>query len=264
MKIEALQKKLKQISKAYFNDFRVQTTYGDVQNLISLIKCIKADLRLNNLQDVIAETKSVGDESELLSQLEKKRQLGTLLQALYIFSDIFINVFLQEILDKRDARNGTESMLKKYYEKLTASEQKQEKFLPAFCIVSYRNKIVVHQDQYRANGVGMDADGKVKLITFKGPFQTSFDEDKIKRVKELKQKYLQEIPDLSQNENGPTVLTTLFYNVPVYQVNQFNNDRDELHKLIETGGCESYDNEQLVEHLDDFINTICQTHIYLN
>lgn len=263
MKIEALQKKLKQISKTYFNDFRVQTTYGDVQNLISLISCIKADVKVKDFQDLIAETMSGGDESELLLQLEKKRQLGTLLQALYIFSDIFINVFLQEILDKRDARNGTESMLKKYYEKLTASEQKQEKFLPAFCIVSYRNKIVVHQDQYRANGSGMDADGKVKLVTFKGPFQTSFDQDKINSVKELKQKYLQVIPDLGQNENEPTVLTTLFYNVPVYHVSQFNNDRAELQKLIETGGCDSYDDEQLVEHLDEFINTICQTHIYL-
>lgn len=123
---------------------------------------------------------------------------------------------------------------------------------------------MVHQDQYRGSGFLIKADGKIKFIPFKGPFETTFDENKTKKVKDMKQKYLQEIPDLSEIENGPTVLTTLFYNVPVYRDNQFNNDRVELQKLIETGGCESYYDEQLIELIDDFINTICQTHIYLN
>lgn len=250
LKKEELKKKLEQISTENFKSFRVLNSYDEVHDLISLITCIKDDLKAKYLQDLI--------------DVEKRNQLRTLLESLYVFSDIFINVFLQEILNKRDDQNSTRNMLKEYYERLAVPDKKQEKFLPAFCIVSYRNKIVVHQDQYRANAYGIDADGKIKLISFEGPFETSFDENKTNKVKELKKKYLQEIPDLSQIENGPTLLTTLFYNVPVYHGNQFNKDRVELNKLIETGGCESYNDEQLIEHIDDFINTICQTHIYLN
>ncbi|MGG3623126.1 hypothetical protein ABES25_06125 [Bacillus gobiensis] len=247
MEIQQLEEKLKDLNNYIpsFKSLRVEVAYWDVLSTSSLYIEIKKYIEENNLAvNKYPDLYASGDIKQINYSVVRHRQIVSLMKSLFIYTDIFVNIFLQEITQIKKEQYSTKGLIRSFY-KSNKNTLSQDVIQPIFCTVIYRDKMIVHHDVPRLSAYSIE-----RLSP--QPENLSL-EDKVKEeLENYKKKYKDIIP--SEETNDIMILRKLFYNVPFV-----DKKREDIDKLIESVGCESITPEELMGYLYSFIDTVINT-----
>lgn len=231
-----------------FRAWRVEAAYWDLIYLIALSEEIEASIADKDISE-IAKT---GDSREIDFVVLRHGQIATLLKALYIFGTIFINIMLSEVMDKPKMSLNNEFLKSK---KHPLASLTMDKLLPAYCVVTYRNKVIAHHDKRRSSGYifGL-ATGQHRLAPL--PEQLSILQSSTAEILRLKSSYGGLIHELQTENNVFELLQILFHNIPIGEFGNINLDRGIIDRIAEEGGCKSMTSNEIMKALDTFIEAI--------
>lgn len=284
---EILDKKI-----ANLNISRLSSTYDDILILDSLCEQIENDIiKFGDFRKLYSSK----NEKKIIAYQLKQNQCATLLRAIYTFSDIFVKILLGEITQLDSKSKGELSLINfiKNFSKIVPSTHQNilkqvalEKLLPVFCVVIYRNKIIIHHDKTRTMGFYHFGKGRqCRLINHPEngvPRETAigltFSKETESNFKNLWARSQNDILELSkknkfkqflfswddiekQLKNGENIgkniqIEMLFYNTPIGKLNNIDPDRFLINKIAEEGLCESMTREEIINALDIFIKEI--------
>ena len=222
---------------------RIESAYCDFLNIANVAtekesQIAKAD---------IFELAEKGDEKRVKEVTQEQRNIVTLLKATYLFADIYISVLLSEIIGQPGI--SLNDFLKKPQEPLLSLSV--DEILPAYCAVIYRNKIIAHHDVQRQYTYVFATEFKDSRLL---PYSEFFHVTKkdIPRIMELKEIYKPSIPELFSEQNQFKLVWILFYNIPIGRLGAIGQDRQQINRIAENGGCRSASRQELVEAIDKF------------
>lgn len=172
------------------------------------------------------------------------QRLMTMLKALYMFADIYLQVLASEVANKE--RLSFNDFLKKAVLPLAP-----ESILPAHCLSVYRNKIIVHQDVVRGYGWTTDAEGRHRLSPHPTDFKISNKDAVV--LSKLRDDYKATMPELMTENNQFMQMRLLFNKVaPTNSDGSLNQSRRKIDKIAESGGVESMTPHEIIEAIDTF------------
>ncbi len=183
-------------------------------------------------------------------KVKRERQLIVMLKALYMFANIFIDVFLSEAVKKESYNKFINNM---------PFEISNDVLLYAHRIVIYRNKIIAHHDKHkkRMYGFSVTAGGEKRLTTI--PPQFIISKKNIVELNKLKNNYESTITELSNANNQFMQLQILFNRIPpIGSDREINPDRKEIDKIVGHGGVESMTYLEVLEAVNTFTMAIVE------
>ena len=205
-------------------------------------------LKLQEISEDI-EAKLSGVTSADLPWFSK---LTTLLKAHYVLADVFVRIFLGEATGKNDL-SLHECLTNKYLPKLSL-----EDILPAYAVITYRNKVIVHHDSVR-NPASFTVDENPKeyrLLPLPLPAGNIVQNDELNTLwNKYQSSMLEQQP--ADNFDG---LRILFASVPITLCPHPQNikrlkicgDRETIDGIAETGGCLSMTRQEILSAIDQF------------
>ena len=126
-----------------------------------------------------------------------------------------------------------------------------DSILPAYCAVTYRNKIIVHQDCHRLYWYKRRVDGKLQLEPMRQSIHIS--KEDAETLQRLRETFKSIIPGLSGENNQFMQLHLLFYNIPISKIPiRQEADRITINGIAERGGCPSMTIDELLAAVDQF------------
>lgn len=225
------------------NRFHTETAYKDLINTYAIIQ--EYIIRTSRV-DIVELAKS-GKYKAYKRTTENYNRLFTLLKALFVFADIFASVLLSEAVGKTGLTlNGFLMNPKPPLINLSITQ-----ILPAYCTVIYRNKLITHHDVNRLYSAKILADLRgAQLIPL--PEKMYIAEKDVEAIMRLKSKYETSISNLAEEINQWELIKMLFYGIPIGALGFINDDRKEINKIAEQGGCESLTPIEVVGAMDQF------------
>ena len=217
---------------------RIALAYQDLVDMATLAEALERDSLMSGRDS---------DDHTIVARMQFTRFLVTILKALYMFADIYISTFLHEALGR-----STDGMsLIKFLKCKNSPLRPAIKFiLSAYCLVVYRNKIIVHQDFRRTYSYETDPTRAYRVAPL--PDQLGIAKADAENLKMLKEKYRCHIPGLVTEENLFVMLRLLFYGVPIGEVGYISKDRQAIDAIAERGGCPSMTRDEILGAVDDF------------
>lgn len=208
----------------------IRSRYEDILALIELFAEIESSVKFTTPESLSSP-----------ENFKLRRQLSVLLQALYMFADIYIQVLLKETVDR-----GT--LIK--FLKSPPISLPNDCIREAYCIVVYRNKLIVHHDFSRMHSFSYSHnDRTLRLIPV--IYGLTLPEAHVEHLNKLFEKYA----PTSTEVNGFQRLRDLFYSIPPTPIHNgnLNPDRKEIDKIAEQcGGVESMTCSELIKTIDSF------------
>lgn len=186
------------------------------------------------------------NEQEKQLAYKNIRLTSVLLKASYMIADIFICRFLGGLHSKESI--SMKSFIKNGNTRF--SNLRKSTLLSAYCLAIYRNKLVAHYDYKRIGAYPTDVNGVQRLASM--PESISISTKSMAKLKDLRNKYQNENPQLKESENPFDLLTNLFYTIPVGEIKNLNSDRKEIDEIAEMGGCKSLNAAEIIQVIDEF------------
>lgn len=239
---------------------RISMAYDDILSIYSLYKELKS--KLEKLDKIDCSNEKDAEELHSL-RFDRIKQINILLRSAYIHTDIFINIYLQEITKINKRRFSTQGLITDYVRMLVEKNinYNESVFLSMYCAVIYRNKIIIHHDLFRNHAIVTEELNKDSyMLPFRWTFKQSDIEKRNHAIYELRTKYITLIPEIKELNDIQENIRVLFYNIPL-----LSDDRKRIDNLIEDGQCPSLTIEGLFEFLNGFIDEVIKVHeIYIH
>ena len=230
-------------SPTSLNYKRVEAAYNDILDIVNI--SAKKEVEIGKLD--IFELGEKATEDQIIEFHHEHRAIVTLLKAAFIFSDIYVSVLLSEIL----CQPGTSlnAFLNKPQKPLLSLSV--EEILPTYCVVVYRNKVVAHHDVQRQYSYLLATELKgSRLIPYSEFFQVT--KSDIPLIMKLREAYKASIPSLLTEKNQWNLVRILFYNIPIGKLGAISQDRKQINRIAENGGCTSVSRQEIIEAIDRF------------
>jgi len=235
-----------------FRSRRVESAYKDLTHLAALAEEMEASIAG---RDVI-ELAKVGKFEQASFVDQRHYQIVTLLKALYIFGNIFINIMLSEVMDKPRMSLNEFLKLKKH----PLISLPIDKILPVYCIAVYRNKVIAHHDVRRTSGhISGPGSGQHRLLPFSEQYFLSMSKSSQAELIRLKSSYVGTVQELTKEDNLLNLLEILFYNIPIGEFGNINPDRKKIDRIAEEGGCKSMTRNEIIKAVDTFTAAIASS-----
>jgi hypothetical protein len=222
---------------------RVEAAYQDLLDIVN----ISTEIETETVKYDIFEIAEKGDQDRVRELHHEHRAIVTLLKAAFIFSDIYISVLLSEILCQPGISLNT--FLSKPQKPLLSLSV--EEILPAYCVVVYRNKVIAHHDVQRQYTylLATELEGS-RLVPYSEFFHVT--KSDIPLIIKLRETYKALIPALVTEKNQWKLVQILFYNIPIGKLGAISQDRKQINRIAENGGCTSVSRQELIEAIDRF------------
>ena len=232
-----------------FNAARVSNAYRDLQNTSVLLDQIEADLAAME-QRLTPEDVGYGEQEG--RRLQTAFMAVTLLKALYLFSNILVEILLAETLQtKKETFQGFLSSKKARSGPLASIHLPD--LLPAYCVVILRHKLIAHHDFQRTHGIAYAQDG-IRFNPYPRDWQLFSDQaDKAQRLQRI---YELRIPGIQGLTNIRRLVDQLFYGIPIGSLGDINPDRRVINEMIDHLGCTSKSRREVEQAIDRFCGAI--------
>ncbi len=229
---------------------RVESAYQDLLDIVNISTAKETE----TVKYDIFEIAEKGDKDRIRELHQEHRATVTLLKAAFIFSDIYISVLLSEILCQPGI--SLNAFLNKPQMPLLALSI--EEILPAYCVVIYRNKVIAHHDVQRQYTylLATELEGS-RLIPYSEFFHVT--KSDIPLITKLRETYKASIPALLAEKNEWKLVQILFYNIPIGKLGAISQDRKQINRIAENGGCPSVSRQELIEAMDRFTLAVVKT-----
>jgi hypothetical protein len=247
--LDELEKRVLNPLKAHINDIdplHIKVAYEDMMNIAAVALQFEQEGNINRLIEILEE----GNKDEANLVYWKNRCSYSLLQAVYTFADVFINVALREIHN----RSRKDWPLDQFCKLISPLGMDEEIVRDTWCIKKYRNVIVIHWSINRMHAYHGDASGEHRLSPIPKGFNVD-NEDSIK-INSMYEKYKPLYPDLTNSPNYFERLRGLYYRIPLGEANKVNPDRKKIDRIAEKGGCDSMTIREIGKIMQSFITEL--------
>jgi len=223
---------------------------------------------LYNLADLTVTLQSKSNVAVSLKYLNKKRikknikisdnysKTITLLKAVYVFADIFTNVFLNEVYNKKFIKWPLSRFcnLAKSRPNLTLPEDVTRKI---WLIKHYRNKIIIHWEFPKTNSSMGNVDGTIRHTPL--PKNMHFENKDLQDIKSLYCKYRTTTNTTKIHSNLYEQLWEIYNEIPILNRTKLNPDREKIDGIAGKGGIQSMQAKEILDSINKFIYALTKS-----